>query len=323
MTDSPKPLSGGLSDSLVKERASAMPSARISRGLTAKEAAKGGGKAIDASLRGLQEWFAAVIMNPQSAYAGIEQAATAGFLGINKKTGLERIVTRGPSLSAAERMRVYHYAYHARLIDCLADDYPTLKYALGDAAFERLCRDYLVVHPSRGPNLNVYGAKMSAFCRERKGRFPLRGFAAELATLEWSMVEIIHAQAAPTLALAELQKLPVEQWADLRFVPSQTVKLLDFAYPVNQFLQRYRDEKKPKVPKPAWSGTVVYRQGPSLWRMDLTRTMAHILTGLFAGKTLGDALTTMPKTRDPERLSRMLMVWFREWVEGGIFASLS
>lgn len=322
MMDAPHPLAGGVNDALAKERASATPRARASRPIQKRSAKRLRAAPIGAPLSGLQQWFAAVIMHPDGTAAGIGAAAKAASLGGIKPGDIERIVTAGPHLSARERMGIYHYAYHARIIDCLADDYPTLKHALGDAIFERLCRAYLVAYPSRSPNLNFYGANFSRFCLESAGRFPLRRFAADLATLEWSLVEIIHAQAAPTLALAELQKLPAERWADLRFEQSKTAKLLQFSYPVNQYLQRYRDGKRLQRPKAAWSATVVYRQGPSLWRMDLTRTMAHILDRLFAGKSLGEALATMPKARDPGKLSRSLMVWFREWVEGGVFARL-
>ena len=61
----------------------------------------------------------------------------------------------------------------------------------------------------------------------------------------------------------------------------------------------------------------------TLWRMDLTPAMASLLEGLFRGETLGEALGKLEEglsEADAAEAERNVMLWFREWVAGGLFA---
>src|SRR3954465_14280881 len=104
--------------------------------------------------------------------------------GATGAADLERIVTRGPQLSAQERLGIYHYAYHARLIDCLADDFTAVRHALGEPAFDALCRAVISERPSDGPNLNFYGRHLAEHCASPRARVRDRAFIADLAALE-------------------------------------------------------------------------------------------------------------------------------------------
>jgi hypothetical protein len=51
--------------------------------------------------------------------------------------------------------------------------------------------------------------------------------------------------------------------------------------------------------------------------------MATLLEALFGGATLGDALEGLAATLEESEageVERSVMVWFREWVSGGLFA---
>lgn len=123
-------------------------------------------------LRDVQVWTVGAITG---AEADADEKAVARF------------VTPGPRLTAAERFDIYRSGYHARLLECLLDDYPVLAAMLGrdeaghdrdgEGQFAALCRAYVDRHPSASPNLNGFGRHMSSFCREAKLEgFP--GFAA-------------------------------------------------------------------------------------------------------------------------------------------------
>jgi hypothetical protein len=266
-----------------------------------------------------------VISDPRSVRAGIAAAARRGALGVRSPAGLERIVTAGPELSAAERLGIYHYAYHARLVDCLADDYPALVTALGQRGFARLARKVIAAHPSDGPNLNFYGRHLVTYLRRHADACRQRGFILDLARLEWAMVEVLHAQAAPVFSVAALQAIPAERWARMRLRPSATVRVLRFRHPANAYLQAEREDRHPRIPRPAASATAIYRRGFRVWRMDLTPPMAGLLDALFAGRPLERALATVARQRRGEPQDQVLadvMRWFSGWVDGGFFASL-
>lgn len=245
---------------------------------------------------------------------------------------VKRFVTAGPRLTAADRFDIYRSGYHARLVECLLDDYPVLAAMLDrddEGQFTALCRAYVDRHPSASPNLNTFGRHMASFCREaRLEGFPgfqaLGRFASDLAALEWALVEVLHAETAPPLDIAALQSMPPEAWAGARFVRSDALRLLRFEYPVNAvFIANRIEEIVPDVPAPSPNAVAVYRKDMQLWRMDLTPAMVGVLEPLVAGKSLGEALEAVEaECTDPEVLAQTganLMVWFREWVDAGFF----
>jgi hypothetical protein len=271
-------------------------------------------QAAAAALRRQQTWFAAAVMTPQAEATCAEETEARAML------------TAGPRLSALERLEVYRTAYHSRLIECLADDYPALANALGAEAFDTLCRAYIARHPSTGPNLNWFGKAMTPFCRELA---PLpssaRPFAAALAGLEWSIVEVIHARTSAPLTSAGMGEIPIERWANARLTLAPALKLLRSDYPVNAYFQAFRDGRQPALPEPATEATVVVRNGPTVWRMGLTSAMFELLHALAAGERLGAALEStagsLPEL-DENEAGQLVMGWFREWVACGLFASV-
>ncbi|MET0592327.1 MAG: hypothetical protein ABW133_06490, partial [Polyangiaceae bacterium] len=143
------------------------------------------------------------------------------------------------------------------------------------------------------------------------------------AALEWAMVEVLHAAVPEKLDLATLATVPPERWAGARFAPGGAVRVLELAYPINAFFQAFRHDQGPAVPEPAWSATAVFRDGTTIWRMDLSRAMHALLTMLSSGTPLGAALDTLASSgRITEEEGAEVMVWFRDWVRHGFFARI-
>ena len=167
---------------------------------------------------------------------------------------------------------------------------------------------------------------MAPFCRT-EAPSPSRSARSRptSATLEWTIVEVIHAPASEPLTAEGLRDVPIEAWAGARLVANTASKLLAFEYPVNAYFQAVRTGGDPPLPAPATSATVVYRSGPSVWRMDLTVPMFEVLHALFAKETLETALERghaalgdLDETKAAERV----LSWFREWVSSGLFAGV-
>jgi hypothetical protein len=235
------------------------------------------------------------------------------------------VVAAGPRLSAAERLHIYRHAYSARLRECLRDDYPVLAATLGEAGFEALCQEYVERHPSASPSLNRFGRHMPSVCASCRALTGNR-FLAELAALEWALVEVTHAATAK-LDLAELQRLTPEAWGGARLICSPALRLLRFDHPVNAYYQSYRAlGTLQALPAALPSATAVYRRDLLLWRMDLTPAMTRVLEALMARSTIAHALSQLSvDEHDPLALAeaeRSVMVWFREWVSAGFFADV-
>jgi len=345
-TDVGVPLADACGGSLVRERASATPSrasAPKAAPAASSESAARPGKGsfspplepLPLPLRDLEEWFAAAIMHPGGLSASLEDSAATRSAGLSLLL-VERLVRPSAAMSGAERIEIYRQAYRSRLIECLADDYPAAQHALGEDDFEAACSAFIEQNPSRAPSLNYYGRPFATFLRDL--RHPLSAFAADLAALEWALVEVIHAGSSSRLSHAALAAVPAASWAGARFVASSTVRLLELRYPANSYFQRFRQGEHPSPPAPAWSATAVFRDGATLWRMDLSRSMHRLLRELFAGQPLGQAVESLAgelAESEPSRAPRAsgptsrastagsdVMQWFRDWVHHGFFARI-
>jgi hypothetical protein len=279
------------------------------------------------ALRALEEWFTTVVTHPTSISDGLTSAERTVPFGL---ATLERVITAGPRLSALKRIAIYYVSYRARLVECLADDYPVLRHALGFEAFESLCHEYIAAYPSSSPNLNGFGRHMAAFCESRNVGFPLREFASDLAELEWALVEVLHAPHGSRLSIEALESSPRDAWAQMRFVRGPTVRLLHSRYPVNAYFQAFRrrdDDGPATIPDRRASATAVYRLDNVVWRMDLTIEAAALLSDLFEGHTLAAGLEKLERrTSDTDGLvhtAANVNAWFRDWVSGGFFARVS
>ena len=264
------------------------------------------------SLRGQQEWFAAIVSTPETEPAPLDEHSAA------------RLIKPSATLSSAQRIDIYRRGYHARLIECLVDDYPVLQHALGEQAFEALCRAYIAAHPSTAPSLNYFGRHLSEFCRTEPLAAP--GFAADLATLEWAIVLCIHAETAQAIDFTDLGKVPMESWPGARFTLNPSLRILRLEYPANAYLQGYRRQQSPSVPGPRPTTVAVYRTGRSVWRLELEPTLVTLIESLRGGATLEAALGAVQRLladKTEEEAARLVSYCFEQSVSSGLFSAIS
>lgn len=267
------------------------------------------------TLRSQQEWFAAIISTPQAEPAPVDEHSA------------KRLIKPSSTLSSVERIDIYRRGYHARLIECLIDDYPVLQHALGEDSFEALCRAYIAAHPSTGPSLNYFGRHMSDFCRTQP--LPAPGFAADLATLEWAIVLCIHAPTASTIDFTDLSNVPPERWPNARFTLNPSLRILKLEYPANSYLQGFRQRRSPPIPGPLPTVVAVYRTGRSVWRLELEPTLVTLLDSLAGGATLEAALTRVQAllATDPEQneaqVAKLVSYCFQHSVSSGLFSGFT
>jgi hypothetical protein len=264
------------------------------------------------SLRLQQEWFLAIVSTPESEAAPVDARSA------------ERLVTASKTLSALERLEIYRTSYHARLIECLADDYPVLQHALGQPAFQQLCRAYIAKTPSAAPSLNYFGRHMAEFCRSQP--LPDPGFAIDLARLEWAVVLGIHAPTALSIGFDDLGRVPPERWPMARLAVNPSLSILRLSYPVNAYLQSFRQGEAPVLPSALANSVAVYRTGRSVWRLELEPTLETLLESLAGGGTLQAALERVQAVltgRTEQEIALSVSTCFRHAVSSGLFTGLT
>jgi putative DNA-binding protein len=304
----------------LRERASATPRGpeRASRKPAEPSIAPSPGARV-LTLAAQQAWFAQAVMTPESEAAPVGSAAAASIL------------TPGPTLDPLSRLEIYRSAYHARLIECLLDDYPAVAATLGEEGFEALCRKYILVHPSTGPSLNSFGRHMEPLCRMEAAEpsalasRALAAFVADLAALEWAIVDVIHGASADPLTMATLATIPPDRWGDAKLVATPAFRLLRFDHPANRYFQAFREALDPAVPTPERSAVAVYRSGPTIWRMDLSDAAFDLLHALTSGRSLAAALDGASSALsgiDESEAAGRVSAWFRDWVSSGLFSGV-
>jgi len=294
------------------ERASATPERTDSR----REIVSGSAPAWtegELGLRAQQEWFAAIISTPQDEPAPVDEQSAS------------RLIAPSATLSSLERLDIYRRGYHARLIECLVDDYPVLQHALGEETFERLCRGYIARHPSRAPSLNYFGQHMADFC----GTAPLEKpqFAADLARLEWAIVLCIHAPTADVVGFEDLGRVPPERFPGARFRVNPSLRIVHLEYPANAYLQAYRRGQPSTLPSAARATSVaVYRTGRSVWRLELEPAMVTLVESLGKGATLEAGLAQVQASLahlSEQEIAKKISHCFQHSVSSGLFSAIS
>jgi hypothetical protein len=222
-------------------------------------------------------------------------------------------------MTAAERLEVYRAGYRGRLVECLADDYPALRHLLGGDAFDALARRYVDAHPSRSPSLNAFGRSMPGFVRA--SGVEQAAFAADLARLEWALVDAIHAAPADPLTPEALAGVAPDEWPVARLRAAPSAQLLRFDHPVDAYYQAFKDGRVGAV-RAGSTATLVHRHGWVVWRRELTPIQARLLEDLLSGAALGDALAASASSSGDGSVADDFTTWFHDWVAGGVFVAV-
>lgn len=265
----------------------------------------------------LQRWMQGVVVHPGSI-----DEALASPLAMAETASASEVVLASKTLTPEERIEIYQGMYLLRMADALASDYPALKHFLGEHGFFELVRDYVQVYPSRSYTLNRLGEHMPEYLRNARGR-KHQEFLTDLARLELAVAEVFDAAQVEPLSESQIGAVRLEEWerAVLRAVPA--LRLLSLRYNANDYAQAVKETKRAPKPRLKETWVAVYRRDYAVWRQALPRAAHDLLSDLVAGVSVGQAIQAASK-RDPRRRPReeQLFRWFRDWVAGGIFASV-
>lgn len=285
-------------------------------------------------LSALQRWLQAVVSHPGGTLEGAQSDDAAAMnLG-----SIDEVIAPSSKQSSTERVDVYAHGYWARLLDCLREDYPTLRSALGDEPFDAFAVSYLQTYPSESYTLGKLGARFPQYLEETSPQgdgsdawlVPL----IELAEMERAVSDIFDAPGGETLGYLtpdDLAAIPPARRAALKLAPLPTFRLLRFRSEVNDYFTALRASKEPtEVPLADLGETylALSRRDFVVRRHPLSREQFELLTSLAAGKSLGDALIAIAEKNQlehgradgisPEQVAR----WFTDWSRAGFFQGL-
>jgi hypothetical protein len=140
------------------------------------------------------------------------------------------------------RLGVYANAWFVRIHDALHDDFGALAALVGDDAFRELVRAYLEAHPTTSPSLRDAGVALPRFLAAHEAAAGVRAAApcaADLAALEWALVDAFDAPDAPVLDRAALAAVEPEAWDTLRLFAAPSLTVLSLRWPAHRVKQAF------------------------------------------------------------------------------------
>jgi hypothetical protein len=282
----------------------------------------------------IQRWMQAVLMHPVGVAAGVASAEARRHLDVGPD-GAEKVVTRSQALTAVERLEIYAYAYYARLLECLREEFPVLMHALTQEIFDAFAVGYLQAYPSRSYTLLRLGANFPRFLAETR---PEEGggeglspdwpdFLIDLATLELTFNEVFDGpgvEGERLLDADQLRAIPAEGLAKARLVGVSCLRLLPLRYPVHRYFTAVRRSQDPVPPAAAETYLAVTRRRYVVRHYELSPPAYQLLRALLAGQSVGEAIERAAEAagHDLDGFGGKLRTWFHDWAAEGFFRAV-
>jgi hypothetical protein len=277
------------------------------------------------SLADLQRWFQAVIVHPGGVIEGAQSDEARTAL---EADAIGKVVAPSSRQSAEERVAVYAQGYWSRLLECLREEFPVVRAAVGDEAFDSLAVDFLQAQPPTSYTLGKLGAGFPTHLAATSPGDEWSAAVVELARFERTITEVFDLPGGETLGyltLEELNAVAPQDRATLRLAPLPTVRLLGFAFDVNTWFTQLRAGDATSVPERRPTFVALSRREFVVRRLTLSHVQFDLLGSLFAGEPLDAALqTTLARhpTADDE-VAANLGPWFADWAKAGLFGRLA
>jgi len=243
-----------------------------------------------------------LITAPEGVAKGLE-----GLGAAERRVAHSLIRPRSP-LSAVERWDIYANMYFYRLRDCLKDDFAAVAGVLGDADFHNLITDYLLAYPPRHFSLRYAGDRLPDFLQEHElSRH--RPFLADLARLEYAIVDSFDAADAAALTADDLQSVQAEDWPGLRLHLSPSVRSLQLEWPAGEIWEDAKQGREPETIEAKPTHMRVWRKELRVFHKTIDLSEAVALAELERGRAFGEMCETVG---DAEAAVSMLRAWLAD-----------
>ena len=144
------------------------------------------------------------------------QQAFQNYL-IQDSDDISRYIKDSHSARSEHRLAVYHNAYHLRLVEALAINYPTLQKLLDEEQFDGLALGYIRQNPSAFRSIAWFGDHFADFL-DKQEAISHAAFFAELARFDWSRNRVFDAADSESqLDISVMTRIAPESWPTLQF----------------------------------------------------------------------------------------------------------
>lgn len=225
-------------------------------------------------------------------------------------------------LSVNKRLHIYRDAYHYRLLEALANNYPYLKVMLGDERFQYIGFAYIAEHPSVYRSIRWFGDNLPAYLSCDVSNEP---YLAEFAAFEWALTLAFDAADAPTSTVQHMAAYPPAAWSDMRLSLHPSVHCLSFVWNVVLLWQQLSLEKPLTSPlqMPEISKWVLWRTTNHTNRYyELSAKEAWALDCVRQGQTFGKICEGLSAFIPEEDIGLTAATLLKGWLEAGLISEI-
>lgn len=228
-------------------------------------------------------------------------------------------VTGNSRLTPAEQVDIYRRQYWLRHIDALAEDYPGVRYLLGEAGFDAFLRAYLLAHPPRHKSLRDLGCDIVSFGSSYAFPEAIAAVTREMLAYEHAFIDLFDGKEPPPLDPQKLTAMPEEAWESARLVIHPLLVRRHLRYGVHRIRLDAKAEGADTLDAPpaeAPANIVLYRDDHRIRFEELDAPAFALLDALARGEALGPACEQIAAGLDAEageRFGAQVGQWFQEW----------
>lgn len=263
------------------------------------------------SLQDIQRLLVKLIAAPEGVASGLDRL-TATELG-----QWDGLISRNAALSAVDRLDIYANMYFFRLRDSLAEDFPTVSAVLGRDAFHNLITDYLLAHPPAHFSLRYAGQHLAAFVATWSPGAG-RPFLADLARLEWAILEAFDALDEEPIDRGQLTVIPPESWPQLRFEVTASLQLLDLGWTVQVPWSCIQEERSMELPRSQPTWLRVWRQERKVYQSPISVAEHAALQALRTGEPFARVCEITAAAAGAEASAELISGLLATWVADGL-----
>jgi hypothetical protein len=232
---------------------------------------------------------------------------------------LLQVIQQQGKLRPEERLDIYAQMYCARLLDTLTEDFPRVAAILGEEQFREIGRVYLRRFPSTHPSLRYLGTHFAEFLTLHPIGTSLP-FLADLARLERARLDVFDAPDAAPLRLEDLQAVPANAWASIRFQLIPALQTLTCAWPVQAIWKNEQFTQSDNV-EPAATVLRVWRHDFAVYQASVDTVEQTALAGIQAEQPFAAVCAALePFVNSAEEASTLIGSLLLRWIEDGILA---
>lgn len=257
----------------------------------------------------------------------------------NKPAWLKTLQQNAPE----KLIGIYVNGYRYRLIDVIAEEYPSFERYVGKDVMRLLILYYLQAKPSDNYNINQYIIGFADYVTSVHNNFgdvAIDDFACEIIFVEQKISHIFDVDAGEALAQDDLATIDPERFYDIIFKLRAHSELLELNYPAHEYINETSDaniqddnesgDNKLKNTSIALQKQymIIYQSDYQIWRTLLDKKEFLFLQQISAGKNIADALENIFLTNEnaKEELDENIIIsqlqnWLVKWLQCGILSS--